>query len=129
MSPLPVPSGSLEVETEVSEEGAVEAGSGGLSLRCRVCETISGLSNMPSAEWVGPSGPVSSGDDITMTVDFQNDTTINSTLMFSLVHTSHAGWYICMGSVQTPAPVGTVITNSTPINVTVRSECKNHTSL
>ena len=122
MSPPPVPSGSLEVETEVSEEGAVDAGSGGLSLRCRVRETISGLSNMPSAEWVGPSRLVSSGDGITVTVDFQNDITNNSTLTFSSIHTSHAGQYICVGSVQTPAPVGTVATNSTPVNVTVRSE-------
>ena len=129
MSSPPVPSGSLAVETEVSEEGAVEAGSGGLSLSCRVHETISGLSNMPSAEWVGPSGLVSSGGDISITVDFQDDTTINTTLTFLSVSTSHAGQYICQGSVQTPAPVGTVANNSTPTDVTVRSEWSTSFSL
>ena len=120
MSP-PVPSGSLAVETEVSEEGAVEAGSGGLSLSCEVRETISGLSNMPSAEWVGPSGLVSSGEDISVTI-VQDDTTVNTTLTFLSVKTSHAGQYICQGSVQTPAPVGTVTINSTPTTITVISE-------
>ena len=122
MTLLPsVPSNSLAVETEVSEEGPVEAGSGGLTLTCTVRETISGLSNMPSAQWMGPSGLVSSGEDITV-ANVTNTTTIILTLTFSSVHTSHAGQYICQGTVPTPAPVGTVTTNSTPTSVTVRSE-------
>ena len=106
----------------MSEEGAVGAGSGGLSLSCRISETISGLSNMPTAEWVRPSGLVSSGGDISVTVDFQDGTTVNTTLTFSSVHTSHAGQYICQGSVQTLAPMGNVTINSIPTTITVRSE-------
>ena len=117
----PVPPGSLEVETEVSEDGPVEAGSEGLTLTCTVRETISGLTNMPSAHWMGPSGPVTSGEDIVVTQTARDNTTANVTLTFSSLHTSHAGEYTCQGTVVTPAGVENVIINST-INVTV--SCK-----
>ena len=117
----PVPPGSLEVVSEVSEDGPVEAGSGGLTLTCTVRETISGLTNMPSAHWMGPSGPVTSGEDIVVTQIVHDDTTANVTVTFSSLHTSHAGQYTCQGTVVTPAGVENATINST-INVTV--SCK-----
>ena len=117
----PVPPGSLEVVSEVSEDGPVEAGSGGLTLTCTVRETISGLTNMPSAHWMGPSGPVTSGEDIVVTQIVHDDTTANVTVTFSSLHTSHAGEYTCQGTVVTPAGVENATINST-INVTV--SCK-----
>ena len=117
-----VPADSLEVVTDVSEAGPVEAGSAGLTLTCTVIEVISGLTNMPSAHWMGPSGPVTSGDDIVVTETFSNDTTVTVTLSFSSLHTSHAGLYTCQGTVVSPAAVDDVTITSTPHTVTVR--CK-----
>ena len=118
----PVPPGSLDVVSEVSEEGPVEAGSGGLTLTCTVRETISGLTNMPSAHWMGPSGPVTSGEDIVVTEKVRDDTTATVTVTFSSLHTSHAGQYTCQGTVVTPAGVEDVTITSTPNTVTV--SCK-----
>ena len=121
LSPVTVvPAGSLEVVTDVSEAGPVEAGSAGLTLTCTVTEIISGLTNMPSAHWMGPSGPVTSGDDIVVTETFSNATTVTVTFSFSSLHTSHAGLYTCQGTVVSPAAVDGVI--STAHTVTVSSK-------
>ena len=120
---FPVPADSLEVVTYVSEAGPVEAGKPGLTLTCTVTEVISGLTNMPSAHWMGPSGPVTSGDDIVMTETFRNDTTVTVTLSFSSLHTSHAGLYTCQGTLVSPAAVDDVTIISTPDTVTVRCKC------
>ena len=100
----------------------MEAGSGGLTLTCTVRETISGLTNMPSAHWIGPSGPVTSGDDIVMTQTVLDNMTANVTVTFSSLHTSHAGEYTCQGTVVTPAGVENATFNSA-INVTVSCKC------
>ena len=118
-----VPPDSLEVETGLSEDGPVEAGSGGLTLTCTVRETISGLTNMPSAHWMGPSGPVTSGEDSVMTQTARDNTTANVTLTFSSLHTSHAGEYTCQGTVVTPAGVEDVTITSTPNTVAVSCKC------
>ena len=117
-----VPADSLEVVTDVSEAGPVEAGSAGLTLTCTVTEVISGLTNMPSAHWMGPSGPVTSGDDIVVNETFSNATTVTVTLSFSSLHTSHAGLYTCQGTVVSPAAVDDVTITPTADNVTVSCE-------
>ena len=114
-----VPAGSLEVVTEVSEAGPVEAGSGDLTLTCTVREVISGLTNMPYALWSTASGPVTSGDDITLTDTLRNAT--HSTVTLSL-HTSHAGQYMCQGTLVSPASLDNI--TSTPANVSVNVRCK-----
>ena len=106
----------------MSEDGPVEAGSGGLTLTCTVRETISGLTNMPSAHWMRPSGPVTSGEDSVVTQTARDNTTANVTLTFSSLHTSHAGEYTCQGTVVTPAGVENATINST-VNVTVSCKC------
>ena len=103
-------------------EDPVEAGSGELTLTCTVHEVITGLTNMPSAQWEGPSGTVSSGDDITVTEVLRNATTTTLTLTLSPPHTSHAGEYTCQGMVDTPAPEGPVTPSSSPTTVTVSSK-------
>ena len=105
----------------------MEAGSGELTQTCTVYEVITGLTNVPSAQWEGPSGTLSSGivslgDDITVTEVLRNATTTTLTLTLSPPHTSHAGEYTCQGMVDTPAPEGPVTSSSPPTNVTVRSE-------
>ena len=108
----------------VSDEGSVEAGSGGLTLTCTVRETISGLTNMPSALWVGPSGSVEDGESVTLT-GTTSDVTATLTLTFPSLLTSQAGEYTCQGTVATPAGVDDVTITSTPPHyVTVR--CKYH---
>ena len=118
-----VPLGSVEIEMEmVSDEGPVEAGSGGLTLNCTVSETISGLTNMPSALWVGPSGPVEDGQSVTLT-ETTSDVTATLTLTFPSLLTSQGGEYTCQGTVVTPAGVDDVTITSIPAHyVTVR--CK-----
>ena len=97
----------------MSGEGPAEAGSEGPTLTCTVRETISGLTNMPSALWVGPSGPVEDGESVTLTGTTSNVTaTLN--LTFPSLLTSQAGEYTCQGTVVTPVGVDDVTITSTP---------------
>ena len=105
----------------VSDEGPAEAGSGGPTLTCTVRETISGLTNMPSALWVGPSGPVEDGERVTLNETTSDVTAL--TLTFPSLLTSQAGEYTCQGTVVTPAGVDDVTITSTPphyVTVTCR---------
>ena len=97
----------------MSGEGSAEAGSEGPTLTCTVRETISGLTNMPSALWVGPSGPVDDGERVTLTGTTSN-VTATLTLTFPSLLTSQAGGYTCQGTVVTPAGVDDVTITSTP---------------
>ena len=121
---LAVPPGSVEVETVVSGEGPVEAGSGGPTLTCTVRETISGLTNMPSALWVGPSGHVEDGERVTLT-GTTSDVTATLNLTFPSLLTSQAGGYTCQGTVVTPVGVDDVTITSTPPHY-VTVSCKYH---
>ena len=106
----------------MSEVDPLKAGNAGLTLTCTVTEVILGLTNIPCVHWMGPSGPVTSGDDIVVTEIFSNDTTVTVTLSFFSLHTSHAGLYTCQGTVVSPAAVDDVTITSTPGTVTV--SCK-----
>ena len=118
---LPVPAGSLAVETEVSESGPLEAGMPGPTLTCTASETIPGLTNMPSAHWIMTgTGPVVPGNGIVINETVRNATTAITTLSFSSLLTSHAGLYHCLGTLLSPAAN---ISNSTdPVAVTVTCE-------
>ena len=123
LSSLAVPAGSVVVVTEVvSGEDPAEAGSGGPTLSCTVCETISGLTNMPSALWMGPSGPVEDGESVTLT-GTTSDVTATLNLTFLSLLTSQAGGYTCQGTVVTPAGVNNVTNTSTPPHY-VNVRCK-----
>ena len=123
MAICPVPAGSLVADAVVSEDGPLEAGSAGLTLTCTVHETISGLTNTPSAHWMTSSGPVSSGEDITVTETFRNATTATATLTFSSLHTSHAGLYTCQGTLVSPAAVYGINSTTDAVSVTVSCKC------
>ena len=106
----------------MSGEGPAEAGSEGPTLTCTVRETISGLTNMPSALWMGPSGSVEDGERVTLT-GTTSDVTATLNLTFPSLLTSQAGGYTCQGTVVTPVGVDDVTITSTPPHyVTVR--CK-----
>ena len=116
-----VPAGSLRVETNVSQNGPLEAGGAGLTLTCTVHETISGLTNSPSAHWMTSSGPVSSGEDITVTTT-RDDIATTATLTFSSLHISHTGLYGCQGTLVSPAAADDITSTSDAVPVIVN--CK-----
>ena len=127
MSISAVPAGSLRVETHISQNGPLEAGTAGLTLNCTVSETISGLTNRPSAHWMTSSGPVTSADDNTVTETFRIATTVTATLTFSSLHTSHAGLYTCQGTLVSPAVADNITSTSDGIPVTIRCKYSFHT--
>ena len=110
------------VAAGVSEVGPVEAGSGDLTLTCTVREVISGLTNMPSAHWKTACGPVTSGESITLTETLRNATHFTVSLSFSSLHASHAGQYMCQGTLVSQAAENNI--TSTPGNVSVSVRCK-----
>ena len=115
-----VPANSLTVTSEISQLGSLEAGSSGLTLTCTVNETILGLANMPSAQWMMGGSAVVMGNDVVIG-SVANDTTTISTLSFSSLRTSHAGPYTCQGTLVSPAAKNDIISNSSspiPVNVT-----------
>ena len=118
-----VPAGSLRVETHISQNGPLEAGTAGLTLNCTVHETISGLTGRPSAHWMTSSGPVTTGEDITVTEAFINATTSTVTLIFSSLHTSHAGLYTCQGMIVSPSAADDITYTSDALPVTINCKC------
>ena len=117
-----VPANSLTVTSEISQLGSLEAGSSGLTLTCTVNETILGLANMPSAQWMMGGSAVVMGNDV-MIGSVVNDTTTISTLSFSSLRTSHAGPYTCQGTLVSPAAKNDIISiSSSPIPVNVTCE-------
>ena len=125
--PSPVPPNLLLVETNMSEDGPVEADSGGLTLTCTVSETVNGFTNIPSGHWMGPSGPLISREGIVV-VETRRHTEgiwsrVTITVTFFSLYTSHGGQHTCEGTLSTPAEGGKTVTiTSTPLTVTVR--CK-----
>ena len=117
-----VPDDSLEVMIETSRTVPVVAGSEDLTLTCTVNEVIEGLTNIPSARWMTTSGLVITGDDIIITETIIDERTTTVTLSFSSLHTSHAGVYMCQGTLDLPANMTNF--TSTPTNVTVSVRCK-----
>ena len=118
-----VPENALNVMVEASMTDPVLAGSEDLTLTCTVNEVIDGLTNIPSAQWMTTSGLVTSGDDdITITETVIDDRMTIVTLSFTSLHTSHAGEYMCQGTLDSPATLDNI--TSTPANVTVNVICK-----
>ena len=118
-----VPDNALYVMVESSVTDPVLAGSEDLTLTCTVNEVIDGLTNIPSAQWMTTTGLVTSGDDdITITETVIDDSMTIVTLSFTSLHTSHAGEYMCRGTLDSPATLDNI--TSIPANVTVNVRCK-----
>ena len=116
-----VPDDSLEVMIETSRTVPVVAGSEDLTLTCTVNEVIDGLTNIPSAQWMTTSGLFITGDDITINETMIDERTTTVTLSFSSL-TSHAGVYMCQGTLDLPATVTNFTSEPTTVTVSVR--CK-----
>ena len=98
------------------------ADSENLTLTCTVNEIIYGLTNIPSAQWMTTTGLVITGDDFTINETIIDEMTTTVTLSFSSLNTSHAGVYMCQGTLDLPANVTNF--TSTPSTVTVSVRCK-----
>ena len=80
-----------EVNIVSSSASAVPAG-GVVVLTCH------SMSSLPSQiTWVGPDGPVTSGNGVTLITDQENS---ESSLAFHPVTVSHAGQYTCISTVE-----------------------------
>ena len=89
------------ITASVSQSGSVVAGSE-FTLTCVITEVIPGLTNMPSAMWLGiNSEPVTSGNGITLTTS-SNDTSATAILNFNPLKASHDTVYMCIGNLATP---------------------------
>ena len=107
----------------MSEDDPVEAGRKDFTLTCTVHEVISGLVNMPSAHWIEDSSLVTSGGEIVVTETLRNGTTAIVTLTFSTLHTSHAGQYMCQGTLVSPAAVDDITSEPANVSVNISSKC------
>ena len=128
-----VPPGSVLAEVKMSESGPTVAGTSGLILTCTVSEGISGLTSVPSAQWTTVSGSVSGNEQFNnvVTETVRSDTTAVTTFSFApSLLTSHAGQYTCIGSLNSSAADGGIITVSPyPISVNVHCELIHNAAL
>ena len=91
------------ISATVSSSGSTVAGSE-FTLTCVINETISGLTNMPTAMWINVDGEVIvTGGDITIATPAPGDREAMSTLTFNPLRTSHDKAYRCTGSITSPA--------------------------
>ena len=99
------------------------------SFACLATKILSGLANVPSAEWVGPNGSaISQGDGLTL-VPFTDTVSSEVIVQTAALHTSHAGLYTCRGSLSSPALTSPLV-QETHFNITLqsmKSHCIYHT--
>ena len=111
-----MPENPITVTASVTDVGSPLVGEPGPTLTCTVHETTGGLTNTPSAVWMNVSGPVVSGNGVTVTETVVNGTTTTSTLSFSLIR-SHAGLYHCLGRIRSPAGIISISTSPFPVSI------------
>ena len=85
----------------ITRSGKPVAGSE-FTLICHSTETISGLTNMPTAIWNVNGELVTSGNDITVAA-LSNDTVAIATVTFDPLRASHGKVYRCVGDLMSPA--------------------------
>ena len=114
-----MPNTSISISTS-----AVSAPSLGqsLSVHCIVTETVDGLSARPVLHWLNHNGSdVIVGDGVILDGPNFQSTLTTLTLMFSPLHTSHAGRYTCRGSLTSPALFSPLV-KTEDYNISVQSE-------
>lgn len=103
---------------------AVSAPSLGQSLRihCLVSEAVSGLSTRPVLQWLNNDGSdIVVGNGISLDGPNSQSTLTTLALMFSALRTSHAGRYMCRGSLTSPA-LSSPLVETADYNVSIQSE-------
>ena len=93
-----------------------------LRIRCLVSEAVSGLSARPVLQWLNNDGSdIVVGNGISLDGPNSQSTLTTLALMFSALHTSHAGKYICRGSLTSPA-LSSPLVKTADYNVSIQSE-------
>ena len=103
---------------------AVSAPTLGQSLRlcCLVSEAVSGLSTRPVLQWRNNDGSdIVIGNGISLDGPNSLSTLTTLALVFSALHTSHAGRYICRASLTSPA-LSSPLVKTADYNVSIQSE-------
>lgn len=73
-------------------------------IRCVISEAVSGLSSRPVAQWLDDVGRnVVLGDGVSLDGPSSQPSLTTLTLVFNTFRTSHAGTYVCQGSLSSPA--------------------------
>ena len=107
------------ITATVNTTGSTVAGSEFI-LKCIVSETLSGLTDMPTAMWLDITAgdvPVTSGNGISIATSSTGDIAV-AVLTFDPLKTSHDGTYRCSGSITSPADNDLMnATNTISINV------------
>ena len=86
----------LEHSVGITSSSTTQVKAGGVVVL--TCESVS--DRLPHLTWVGPDGPVTSGNGITVLYKNINETASQSTLAFHPLRTSHAGLYTCTSNVE-----------------------------
>ena len=114
-----VPSTAIIIST--SAESAPSLGQS-LTIRCIVTETVDGLSARPVLQWQNHNGSdIVSGGGVILDGPNSQSTLTTLTLMFSALRTSHAGRYVCRGSLTSPALFSPLV-KTEDYNISVQSE-------
>ena len=93
-----------------------------LSICCLVSKTVDGLSASPILQWLNDNGgDIVSGDGVILDGPNFQSTLTTLTLMFSALHTSHVGRYVCRSSLTSPALFSPLV-KTTDYNISVQSE-------
>ena len=105
---------------------AVRAPSLGQSLRiqctCIVSETVGGSSARPVLQWLnGDGSDIANGDGVILDGPNFQSTQTTLTLVFNVLHTSHAGRYVCRSSLTSPA-LPSPLVKTEDYNISVQSE-------
>lgn len=91
-------------------------------IRCVISEAVSGLSNRPVAQWLDDVGSnVVIGDGVSLDGPSSQPSLTTLTLVFNTLHTSHAGTYVCQGSLSSPALFSPLV-KAEDYNIIVQSE-------
>ena len=108
------------IEIMIGTSGSSVAGDE-YTLTCTVTELLSGLTNMPTLQWLNSDNSPVTGNDISVGEVNSMDTSATLTLTFTPLHTSHGGEYTCTAMLKSP-PVEEGIVNSDMATVTVQSK-------
>lgn len=117
--------------TLIITASAVSAPSLGQSLRirCLVSEAVSGLPTRPVLQWLNNDGSdIVVGNGISLDGPNSQSTLTTLVLMFSALRTSHAGRYICQGSLTSPA-LSSPLVKTADYNVSIQSELTSRSTL
>jgi len=91
-------------------------------IHCVVSETVGGLSTRPIPQWRNhDDSELITGGGIILDGPSYVSTLATLTLMFNVLHTSHAGRYICKASLSSPA-LPSPLVKTQDYNISLQSE-------